>query len=208
MEKMSAVEEKKTKNASESIAFRTSAESKANLLERLDKRGWKNNAVVDNVIALLDKTEEQAVNPEFASTRELFVKNQERSLQLFDGMIAMVTEHKAETDEEAKKKLESYVQMIRDMQSKATLDADSIEELKTLSAERLAKLEELAKENENLKAKLAECETEKQSAKEMRDMLRKMMEMMQENKKPAAPAEAAEDTAESIGEEVTPSDAQ
>lgn len=208
MEKTTVVEEKKVKNSSESIAFRTSPESKAKLLNRLDKRGWKNSTVIDNVIALLDKTEEQVVNPEFAPVRALFVANQERSLELFDGMIAMVTEHKAVTDEEAKKKLESYVQVIKDMQSKAVLDADSIEDLKKVSAERLDKIEELAKENEILKAKLAECETEKQSAKEMRDMLRKMMEMMQENKRPAAPSEVVEDTVENTGEEVTPSDAQ
>ncbi|MBO5605202.1 MAG: hypothetical protein J5915_07460 [Acidaminococcaceae bacterium] len=69
-------------------------------------------------------------------------------------------------------------------------------------------MEELVKENENLKAKLAECEAEKQSANEMRDMLRKMMEMMQENKKPTASAEVEEDTVGNTGEEVTPSDAQ
>lgn len=208
MEKTTVVEEKKVKNSSESIAFRTSPESKAKLLDRLDKRGWKNSTVIDNVIALLDKTEEQAVNPEFAPVRALFVANQERSLELFDGMIAMVTEHKAVTDEEAKKKLESYVQVIKDMQSKAVLDADSIEDLKKVSAERLDKIEELAKENEILKAKLAECETEKQSAKEMRDMLRKMMEMMQENKRPSATSEVVEDTVENTGEEATLSDAQ
>ena len=208
MEKKTVVEEKKAKNASESIAFRTSAESKAKLLDRLEKRGWKNNAVVDNVIALLDKSEERAVNPEFASSRDLFVANQERSLQLYDGMIAMVTEHKAVTDEEAEKKLGTYVQMIKDLQQNAASDTNSIEELKKMSAERLAKIEELERENKELKAELVECEAEKQSANEMRDMLRKMMEMMQENKKPAAPVEAVENTVENTGEEVIPSNEQ
>lgn len=126
-----AVEEKKAKGTAENITLRTSPESKEKWAQRIERLGWKNNTIVDNVLALLDKDARPDIDPEYEKLRESFIINSGRAIGLFDGLLAQAREINAKVQDANKDSLASKDRQIMELQKQLDEATKEKDDLKT-----------------------------------------------------------------------------